>query len=87
MGQTCALCIISYVVNRIDTEKYSVFSDIHGHTAPGGGSLPSEICINAKKPDMVLVDKSKKSLHLFELTGRQYFQDTTQQKATNLIIL
>ena len=61
-------CIVSYVVNSIDTEKYSVFSDIPGHTAPGGGSVPPEICVTVQKPDIVVVDKSKKSLHLFELT-------------------
>ena len=61
-------CIVSYVVNSIDTEKYTVFSDIPGHTAAGGGSVPPEICITAQKPDIVIVEKSLKSIHLFELT-------------------
>ena len=61
-------CIVSYVVNTIDTEKYTVFSDIPGHTAAGGGSVPPEICITAQKPDIVIIEKSNKSIHLFELT-------------------
>ena len=61
-------CIVSYVVNCIDTEKYTVFSDIPGHTAAGGGSVPPGICITAQKPDIVIVEKSLKSIHLFELT-------------------
>ena len=61
-------CIVSYVVNSIDTEKYTVFSDIPGHTAAGGGSVPPEICITAQKPDIVIIEKSNKSIHLFELT-------------------
>ena len=60
-------CIVSYMVNSIDTEKYTVYSDIPGYTAPGGGSVPPDICVAVHKPDIVPVEKSKKTLHLFEL--------------------
>ena len=60
--------IVNYVVSNIDTEKYTVFSDIPGHTAAGGGSIPPEVCITQLKPDIVIIDKSKKSIDLFELT-------------------
>ena len=31
-------CVINFIVNSID-EKYTVYSDLAGHTAPGGGSI------------------------------------------------
>ena len=60
-------CIINYIVNAID-EKYTLYSDLPGHTAPGGGSIPPELCVTAERPDIVIIDNHKKSIHLFELT-------------------
>ena len=60
--------IVNYVVDSVDTEKFTVYSDIPGHTAPGGGSIPPEICITVQKPDIVIIDKVNKVMHLFELT-------------------
>ena len=48
--------------------KFKVFSDIPGHTAAGGGSIPPEFCVTAEKPDIVIIDHHKKIIHLFELT-------------------
>ena len=31
--------IVNYVVKSLDYSKYTVFSDIEGHEAPGGGTL------------------------------------------------
>ena len=59
---------MNYVLKCLDTEKYSVFSDLPGHEAAGGGTIPPEICITNLKPDIVIVDKLKKNLHIFELT-------------------
>ena len=60
-------CVVNYIVNSVD-EKYTVFSDLPGHTASGGGSIPPELCVTAEKPDIVIIDKHKKSIHLYELT-------------------
>ena len=60
-------CVVNYIVNSVD-EKYTVYSDLPGHTAPGGGSIPPELCVTAQKPDIVILDKHKKKVHLFELT-------------------
>ena len=59
--------VISYIVNIVDS-KFLVYSDIPGHTAPGGGSIPPELCVTVQKPDIVIIDKVKKELHIFELT-------------------
>ena len=60
-------CIINYIVNSVD-EKFTVYSDLPGHTAPGGGSIPPEICVTPLKPDIVIIDNQKQTIHLFELT-------------------
>merc|ERR1712016_379509 len=60
-------CVINFIVNSID-EKYTVYSDLPGHTAPGGGSIPPELCVTSQKPDIVIVDNHKKAIHLYELT-------------------
>ena len=36
--------------------------------APGGGTLPPELCVTALKPDIVVVDEKKQEVHIFELT-------------------
>ena len=59
--------VISYIVNIVDP-KFTVFSDIPGHNAPGGGSIPPELCVTVQKPDIVILNKEKKEIHLFELT-------------------
>ena len=60
-------CIVNYIVNSCD-EKFTVYSDLTGHTAPGGGSIPPELCVTVQKPDIVILDKHNKTIHLFELT-------------------
>ena len=60
--------MVSYIVNNVDS-KFTVHGDIPGHTAPGGGSIPLEICVTVQKPDIVIIDKQKKEIHLFELTS------------------
>ena len=51
----------------LDETKFTIYSDLPGHTV-GAGSLPPEICITAQKPDIVIIDKKQKILHIFELT-------------------
>ena len=60
--------IVNYVVNSLDTQKFSVHSDIPGHEANGGGTIPPEVCITNLKPDITIWDKTNKKFHIFELT-------------------
>ena len=48
--------------------KFGVYSDLPGHTAAGGGSIPPELCVTTLKPDIVILDDQAKTIHLFELT-------------------
>ena len=59
--------MVNYIVSCVDKEKYTVYSNLPGHTAAGGGSIPPEICITVQKPDIVIIYKSSKDVHLFEL--------------------
>ena len=49
--------VINYIIQLIDTSKFTVFSDLPGYTV-GGGSIPPELCITAEKPDIVIQDKN-----------------------------
>ena len=55
-------------MNYVDRAKNIVYSDLPGQTAPGGVSIPLEICTTAQKPDIVIIKQSDKFMHLFELT-------------------
>ena len=59
---------MNYVVNSLDTQKFSVHGDIPGHEANGGGTIPPEVCITNLKPDITIWDKTNKKFHIFELT-------------------
>jgi hypothetical protein len=60
--------IINYIVQSLDTHKYTVHSDIPGHEAAGGGTVPPELAITPLKPDITIWDKEREKFHIFELT-------------------
>ena len=60
--------LINYIVTNVDKIQFKVFSDLPGWEAPGGGTIPSDLCVTNLKPDIVIVDETKKKLHIFELT-------------------
>ena len=60
--------IVNYVVQSLDSSKYTVFSDIEGHEAPGGGTVPPEVTVTNLKPDITIWDKVNNKFHIFELT-------------------
>ena len=49
-------------------KNLTVFSDLPGMEAPGGGTIPPELCVTRLKPDIVIVDTHTKTLHIYELT-------------------
>ena len=60
-------CVINYIVTNVDSQ-FRVYSDLEGHTAAGGGSIPPELCVTTLKPDIVILNDKAKTIHLFELT-------------------
>ena len=59
--------LVHYIATNVD-KKYKVFSDLSGMEAPGGGTIPPALCVTKLKPDIVILDKHMKALHIFELT-------------------
>ena len=59
--------LVNYIARNVD-KKYTVFSDLPGMEAPGGGTIPPALCVTRLKPDIVILDNHMKALHIFELT-------------------
>ena len=60
--------LINFIVTNVDKSRFKIFSDLPGWEAPGGGTIPSDLCVTSLKPDIVIVDETNKQLHIFELT-------------------
>ena len=60
--------IVHYIMDSLDKSKYTVYSDLPGQEAAGGGTIPPEICVTPLKPDIVILNKHKKEMHIYELT-------------------
>ena len=60
--------LIQFIITNVDTSKYTVYSDLPGWEAPGGGTIPHDLCVTNLKPDIVIIDKHKKIVHIYELT-------------------
>ena len=59
--------ILNYIANCLDKKNFECYLDIDGHQH-SGGTLPPEIVVSTLKPDIVIVDKKNKDIHIFELT-------------------
>ena len=75
-------CVVNYIVNSVDT-KFTVFSDLPGHTAPGRGLIPPELCVRVQKTDIVILNHLTKEIHLFELTCPSEKHIETRHKEKN----
>jgi hypothetical protein len=60
--------VIKYILTCLDTTKFRVLSDLEGFTAPGGGTIPIDVCITALKPDITVLDLKNNTFNIFELT-------------------
>ena len=52
----------------MDKTRFKVYSDLVGHQAAGGGTVPPEICVTNLRPDVVVVEEESKRIQIFELT-------------------
>ena len=60
--------ILHYIVNALDTQSHTVYSDIPGFTTSSRGTIPANLCVTAKNPDIVIINEQKKTVDIFELT-------------------
>ena len=60
--------VLKYIATCLDKDKYTCYIDIPGHRHPAGGTLPPDVAVTILKPDIVIVDKQKKTVSILELT-------------------
>ena len=44
------------------------YIDIKHHQTPAEGTLPADLVVTTLKPDIVIIDQTKNTVHIFELT-------------------
>ena len=75
--------LVNFIVKNVD-KRFTVYSDLPGMEAPGGGTIPPALCVTNLKPDIVIVDTHKKTLHIYELTMPMMTNiDTRHNEKTN----
>ena len=52
----------------LDRQRYTCYLDLEGQQTEAGVTIPPSLVITLKKPDIVIIDKKSKSVHIFELT-------------------
>ena len=60
--------ILNYILSCLDSIKFTCYVDVPGHQTQDGGTIPPDIMVTTLKPDLVIIDKQRKSLNIFELT-------------------
>ena len=60
--------ILHYILSCLNKEKFQVYVDLEGSKTPAGGTIPPSVVVTNLKPDIVIIDKEKKTVDIFELT-------------------
>ena len=60
--------VLKYISTCLDKSKYTCLVDIPGCQTAGGGTLPPSLVVTPLRPDLVIIDKQKKEVNVFELT-------------------
>lgn len=61
-------CIINFVAGEIDTAKYIEYADVAKYQTAAGGTIPPDILVTPEKPDIVIINKERTRVEIFELT-------------------
>ena len=60
--------LLHYISQVLDKTKYEVYVDIPGHQPPNGGTVPPDVLVTGDRPDVVIIDRVKKTFNILELT-------------------
>jgi hypothetical protein len=71
-------CLKSALVGKNMVELYC---DLYGLQAPGGGSIPADVMVQAQRPELVIIDRSVHGRHRIALVKLTYPWDTDAKKA------
>ena len=62
-----------HIVKQMRASKHHsnkrIIADVPGYRLPDGGTIPPELVVTNKKPDIVLIDEKSNKVELFELTS------------------
>ena len=61
--------VLSHFTSKLKKVKpieIEIYSDLEGHTF-NGGTIPPDILCTKQRPDMVIINRSKKKVHFLEL--------------------
>ena len=59
--------ILRYISGSLDRDRFRTFVDIEGFKTENGGTIPSDILVTKKTPDIVVVDDRNKTVGVWEL--------------------
>ena len=59
--------ILRYISGSLDRDRFRIFVDIEGYKTDNGGTIPSDILVTKKRPDIVVVDDKNKTMGVWEL--------------------
>jgi hypothetical protein len=74
-------CLKSALVGKSTVELYC---DLDGLQAPGGGSIPADVLVQAQRPDLVIHDWSVQGRHKIALVELTCPWDTDAKRAEKL---
>ena len=60
--------VLSYIAKCLNKQKYTCYIDLEGSQTSAGGTIPPNLVVTTLKPDIVVIDKSCKTVSIFELT-------------------
>ena len=65
--------ILLHIVKQMRASKQHsnkrIIADVPGYRLPDGGTVPPELVVTQKKPDIVLIEEKSNKVELFELTS------------------
>ena len=62
--------ILSHLTQKMKNSSqniFTIYSDIPGYTI-NGGTIPPDVLVTASRPDIVMLDRKSRMIHIFELT-------------------
>ena len=84
--------ILKYISGFLDRDRFRTFVDIEGYKTENGGTIPPDILVTKKRPDIVVVDDKNKRMGVWELvvpisniqTVRQAKEDKYEHLTRNI---
>jgi len=60
--------LVNYLYKFSKTSSLEVYADLPGKTTSTGGTVPADILVTSERPDLILLDRAKKEIFIYELT-------------------